>query len=420
MYNDFYGFKCKPFNLTPDPDFLFPSKAHKKALAYLEYGVRDQAGFVAVTGEIGAGKTTLLRAMLDKIPSGVKTARIHNTNVTGSELLEMVLADLGIEPYGKGKPQLLDLLNQVLVREAAKGHPVVLIVDEAQNLSPILLEEIRMLSNLETGKRKLLQIILVGQPELRDRLCDPALEQLRQRITVNYHLPPLSPEETEAYVRHRLAVAGGNGQPSFSEEALDEIHKATGGVPRRINVLCDAVLLAGFVDERTEFDGEAVRAVVRDLHEDARDGARPDKPSSAAADPALPRIALLEAQVGLLSARFDDEVQETRRLFLAGKKEAEIFQLELLAKMERLNAMEMRITAREAALSSGVGRRAGRSRRESDAEVEEKIRTLNQLIARLTEEIEKYQELNRLAMERLEAREDILLPSGERGAVEAR
>ena len=420
MYNAFYGFKCKPFNLTPDPDFLFPSKAHKKALAYLEYGVRDQAGFVAVTGEIGAGKTTLLRAMLDKIPAGVKTARIHNTNVTASELLEMVLADLGIEPYGKGKPQLLDLLNQVLVREAAKGHPVVLIVDEAQNLSPILLEEIRMLSNLETGKRKLLQIILVGQPELRDRLCDPALEQLRQRITVNYHLPPLSPEETEAYVRHRLAVAGANGKPSFSEDALDEIHKATGGVPRRINVLCDAVLLAGFVDERTEFDGEAVRAVVQDLHEDASGGARPDKPSARAADGALERLALLEAQIGLLSARFDDEIQETRRLFLAGKKDTEIFQLELLAKMERLHAMEMRVSAREAVLSSSGGRRAGRSRRESDAEVEEKIRTLNQLIVRLTEEIEKYQELNRLAMERLEAREEVLLPAGERGALEAR
>ncbi len=420
MYNAFYGFKCKPFNLTPDPDFLFPSAAHKKALAYLEYGVRDQAGFVAVTGEIGAGKTTLLRAMLDKIPAGVKTARIHNTNVTASELLEMVLADLGIEPYGKGKPQLLDLLNQVLVREAAKGHPVVLIVDEAQNLSGVLLEEIRMLSNLETGKRKLLQIILVGQPELRDRLCDPSLEQLRQRITVNYHLPPLSPEETEAYVRHRLAVAGGNGKPSFSEDALDEIHKAAGGVPRRINVLCDAVLLAGFVDERTEFDGEAVRAVIRELHEDVRGGARPDKPMAAAADPVLSRLALLEAQFGLLSARFDDELQETRRLFLTGKKDAELFQLELLTKMERLNGMEMRISAREAAVSLGVGRRAGRSRRESDAEVEEKIRTLNQLIARLTEEIEKYQELNRLAMERLEARDEILLPSGERGALEAR
>ena len=420
MYNAFYGFKCKPFNLTPDPDFLFPSKAHKKALAYLEYGVRDQAGFVAVTGEIGAGKTTLLRAMLDKIPAGVKTARIHNTNVTASELLEMVLADLGIEPYGKGKPQLLDLLNQVLVREAAKGHPVVLIVDEAQNLSPILLEEIRMLSNLETGKRKLLQIILVGQPELRDRLCDPALEQLRQRITVNYHLPPLSPEETEAYVRHRLAVAGANGKPSFSEDALDEIHKATGGVPRRINVLCDAVLARGV---RRRADGVRRRGCPGGRSRPPRGrqrrgpagqafGARGGRGAGTPRPPGSPD----RPPVGPVRRRDSGDAASLPR----GKEGHGDLSTRAPGedgKAPRHGNAGLRAGSRPLIER---GRRAGRSRRESDAEVEEKIRTLNQLIVRLTEEIEKYQELNRLAMERLEAREEVLLPAGERGAVEAR
>lgn len=268
MYKDFYQFNEKPFSLTPDPDFLFRSRAHKRALAYLEYGIQDPSGFACITGEIGAGKTTLLRVFLNQLDGQVRVARVFNTKVTSRQLLEMILQDLGITCRGMNKTEMIDALNRYLIETFAEGNRVVLLVDEAQNLSVDLLEEIRLLSNLETEKAKLLQIILVGQSELRELLQLPKLEQFRQRITVNYHIQPLDLAETTAYIHHRLRVAG-RGEPLvFPGEVLEVVYHYSRGVPRLINVICDALLLYGFVEEKTQPDEGMIREVVNDLLHD--------------------------------------------------------------------------------------------------------------------------------------------------------
>ncbi len=268
MYNEFYHFREKPFALTPDPEFLYRSRAHKRALAYLEYGIQDPSGFVCITGEIGAGKTTLIRTFLNQINEQVKVARLFNTKVTSRQFLEMVLQDLGLECQGKTKTEMIETLNNCLIETFAEGKRVVLIIDEAQNLSVDLLEEIRLLSNLETEKTKLLQIILVGQSELRDHLQLPNLEQFRQRITVNYHIPPLDRAETAAYIHHRIHVASENSVIEMPETVLDIIHKFSFGVPRLINVICDALLLYGFVEDQREPDEDMIREVIKDMVND--------------------------------------------------------------------------------------------------------------------------------------------------------
>jgi general secretion pathway protein A len=265
MYNEFYQFKEKPFSLTPDPDFLYRSRAHKRALAYLEYGIQDPTGFTCITGEIGAGKTTLLRVFLNQLDGEIRVARVFNTKVTSRQLLEMILQDLGVKCQGMSKTEMIDALNRHLIEAFAEGKRVVLLIDEAQNLSVDLLEEIRLLSNLETEKAKLLQIILVGQSELRELLQLPKLEQFRQRITVNYHIPPLSLEETEAYIRHRIKVASRGPLLSFPDEVISVIHHYSRGVPRLINVICDALLLYGFVEENPQPDEKMIQEVVSDL-----------------------------------------------------------------------------------------------------------------------------------------------------------
>jgi len=265
MYNDFYHFREKPFSLTPDPEFLYRSRAHKRALAYLEYGIRDPSGFVCITGEIGAGKTTLIRVFLNQLEKPIRVARVFNTRVTARQLLEMVLQDLGIRHGGKSKADMIHALNRGLIDIFADGGRVVLVIDEAQNLSVDLLEEIRLLSNLETEKTKLLQIFLVGQSELRELIQHPGLEQLRQRITVNYHIPPLKRSETGEYIRHRLRVASLDTPPVFPEEVVDMIQTYSRGVPRLINVICDALLLYGFVEERRDPDLGMIREVIRDM-----------------------------------------------------------------------------------------------------------------------------------------------------------
>ncbi|NOY52977.1 MAG: AAA family ATPase [Deltaproteobacteria bacterium] len=268
MYSQFYNFKEKPFSLTPDPEFLYRSRAHKRALAYLEYGIRDPSGFTCITGEIGAGKTTLLRVFLNQMEGQVRIARVFNTKVTSRQLLEMILQDLGVTCKGMSKTEMIDALNRHLIETFAEGDRVVLLIDEAQNLNVDLLEEIRLLSNLETEKAKLLQIILVGQSELRELLQLPKLEQFRQRITVNYHIQPLDSAETTAYIHHRLRVAG-RGEPLvFPGAVLKVIHHYSRGVPRLINVICDALLLYGFVEEKPQPDEGMIREVVKDLLQD--------------------------------------------------------------------------------------------------------------------------------------------------------
>jgi len=267
VYNDFYGFRVKPFQLTPDPEFLYLSNAHKKALAYLTYGIEDRSGFVAITGEIGAGKTTLIRVLMQNLTKEMVVARIYNTLVTSHQFLEMVLREFELDYEKKSKTQLLDTLNDFLVTQYARKRHAVLIIDEAQNLSIPLLEEIRMLSNLETDKSKLLQIIFVGQPKLREKLNRPELEQLRQRITVSYHLPPLNRQEVEGYINHRLHLAEPTEPVNFEPDAIDEIFTFSRGVPRLVNVVCDGALLAGYVAEQRTITLAMVKETVNDLGE---------------------------------------------------------------------------------------------------------------------------------------------------------
>jgi putative secretion ATPase (PEP-CTERM system associated) len=250
MYTSFFGFTCKPFQLTPDPEFLFLSRVHKRALTYLNYGISENFGFILVTGEIGTGKTTIMRTLLKQVPQEIRIARVNNTKVTSEQLISMINEDFGIDTKGKDKTQLLSELADFLIRLYGERKRAVLIIDEAQNLSPDLLEEIRLLSNLETDKSKLLQIVLIGQPELNSTLSRVELEQLRQRIAFRTHISPLSREETEAYIRHRLRVAGNENGVSFEEGVMDAIYDFSKGTPRLINVLCEFSLLAVFVDEK--------------------------------------------------------------------------------------------------------------------------------------------------------------------------
>jgi putative secretion ATPase (PEP-CTERM system associated) len=310
MYNEFYHFKEKPFSLTPDPEFLYPSKSHKRAFAYLEYGIKDPSGFVCITGEIGTGKTTLLRVFLNSLDNEVQVARVFNTKASSSELLAMILQDLGVDPFGKTKTELIDALNKHLVETFAKGSRVVLVIDEAQNLSEDLLEEIRLLSNLETEKTKLLQIILVGQSELRGLLQRSNLEQFRQRITVNYHIPPLDRDETAAYIRHRIKVAGDGAAVDFPDPVINVIHQYSRGVPRLINVISDALLLYGFVEEKKQPDEVMIDTVVKDMIGEGtlRDPFAPGQPAAASApvDNAVYReLTLLRDKVRSLEERKD-------------------------------------------------------------------------------------------------------------------
>jgi len=247
MYNEYYGFREAPFNITPDPRFLFFSDQHREAFNHILFGIRERKGFIQITGEVGAGKTTVCRSILGQLGDRYKTALILNPRLTSAQLVRAVLAELGLPAKRADRAAGLEALNKFLLEQVETGSDVVLIIDEAQDLGDELLEDVRLLSNLETDSRKLLQIVLIGQPELRDKLNAQSLRQLRQRITVRYHLEPLSRGDTERYIRHRLQVAGGNGRPEFNGWAIRSIHRYSKGVPRLINAVCDKTLLAGFV-----------------------------------------------------------------------------------------------------------------------------------------------------------------------------
>lgn len=264
MYDQYYGFREPPFNITPDPRFLFFSDRHREAFNHVLFGIRERKGFIQITGEVGAGKTTLCRAVLEELGPDYVTALILNPWMNGSQLLRAVLRELDLNPP-LDRVECLEMLNEFLLGQLAGGRDVVLFIDEAQDLEQELLEQIRLLSNLETDQRKLLQIVLIGQPELRDKLNDPALRQLRQRITVRYHLTPLSLEEVERYIQHRLRVVGANGRPAFTSWAIRSIHRYSGGVPRLVNAVCDKALLAGYVDGTDLLTRRQVRRAVREL-----------------------------------------------------------------------------------------------------------------------------------------------------------
>ncbi len=265
MYERFYQLRDRPFALSPDPDYLYPSRVHREALDYLRFGIEGNAGFVVITGEIGSGKTTLLQVLLRNLDGQTTVVRLVNTLLTGRELLESLLLDLGVVQPPVTKPAMVRELARLLIEERNAGRRVVAVIDEAQNLSHEALEELRMLSNLETEKSKLVQIVLVGQPDLRDSLELPSLEQLRQRVTVRYHIDPLDADETERYINHRLNRAAIGAPLLFTRDVSDAIHERSRGVPRLINVICDAVLLCGYAEEARQIDASLVNIAIEEL-----------------------------------------------------------------------------------------------------------------------------------------------------------
>ena len=275
MYEAFYGFQENPFRLTPDPRYLFLSATHQEALGHLLFGVSEGNGVVVLTGEIGAGKTTLLRTLVGDLNAPTTVAYIFNPALSAVELLQSINADLGLSADSTSKKDLTDELNHFLLAQQAAGRRVVVIVDEAQNLEPSVLEQLRLLSNLETEQEKLLHIILAGQPELREMLAKPELAQLDQRVTLRWHLGPLRAEEAAAYVRHRLCIAGdGREAPLFSPAALRQVYRFSGGIPRLINILCHRVLLVGYTQEETYIRPKMIRHAIRELRRHTTGGPR--------------------------------------------------------------------------------------------------------------------------------------------------
>jgi len=268
MYASFFGLGEKPFAITPDPRYLFMSERHAEALAHLLYGINEAGGFIELTGEVGTGKTTVVRTLLEQLPGHADVAVILNPRVTPLEFLLAICEELGVFVRDEDESSvkaLVDILNRRLLEAHGKGRRVVVIVDEAQNLSPDTLEQVRLLTNLETATQKLLQIILIGQPELRDVLARNELRQLAQRITGRYHLDPLSREETGAYVRHRLRVAGATAEV-FSRSALREVYRLSGGIPRLINVICDRALLGAYTQELHRIGPGLVRRAASEVY----------------------------------------------------------------------------------------------------------------------------------------------------------
>jgi putative secretion ATPase (PEP-CTERM system associated) len=357
MYERFFDLRERPFALSPDPEYLYPSRVHREALDYLRYGLESHAGFVVITGEIGSGKTTLLQTLQRGLDSETTVARIVNTILEPRELLETILIDLGLDPAGHSKPLLLRDLAQYLVDQRLAGRLVLLVIDEAQNLSLAALEELRMLSNLETEKSKLLQIVLVGQPNLREKLASAELEQLRQRITVSYHLQPLDQDEAANYINHRLRRAAIGAPLEFPRDATDVVHARSRGVPRIINVICDAALVFGYAEERRQVDLPLIREVLTELE---TTGVLPASAPAAAIAAPVPVVAdakiavapvvqaagsvAVAPNVALDARRAADDAAVARRMVVVEQREQALRQREReLADQRRVLAEEYRL-----------------------------------------------------------------------------
>lgn len=273
MYESFYGLTSKPFQLNPDPSFYFASKQHQRAMAYLEYGLNQNEGFIVVTGEVGAGKTTIVRGLLNDLdPDKVVAAQLVTTQLDAEDTLRMVAAAFGVPTRNIGKSDVLLALEAFLVEITRQGKRCLLIVDEAQNLTARAVEELRMLSNFQFGTQALLQSFLIGQPEFRRIMQSPQMQQLRQRVIAACHIGPMDKDETKAYIEHRLKCAGAQGSPRFDVGAFEAIFEASGGVPRRINSLCDRLLLSGYLGGKREFTRAEVDEVASEIREETQSG----------------------------------------------------------------------------------------------------------------------------------------------------
>lgn len=322
MYESYFRLRGKPFQLNPDPAFFFGSRGHKRAMAYLEYGLHQSEGFIVITGEIGAGKTTIVRSLLEQLdPARVVAANLVSTQIDANDMLRMVAAAFGVPSRSLDKAGLLLALETFLVSVAADGRRALLVVDEAQNLTPAAVEELRMLSNFQLEDHALLQSFLVGQPEFRDIMQSGAMQQLRQRVIASYHLGPLDAQETRAYIEHRLVRVGWNRDPDFEPGAFTAIYGFTAGIPRRINTLCDRLLLGAYLAERHMIAEADVREVIDELREEfAASGARPLQQGGGASALALEQLALerlqvpreLADQVADMAASFDMQRIEAR------------------------------------------------------------------------------------------------------------
>jgi len=344
MYEKYFQLRERPFALSPDPEYLYPSRGHQEALSYLRYGVEGHAGFVVITGEIGSGKTTMLQALLGRLDRNITVARIVNTMLDPRELLEAIVLDFGIDPTGMGKPMMLQRLAEFLVQQRQAGRLTLLVIDEAQNLSLPALEEIRMLSNLETEKSKLIQIIMIGQPELREKLALPHLTQLRQRITVSYHLQPLDADETANYINHRLKRAAIGAPITFPRDVTDLVHTRSRGVPRIINVIADATLLFAYGIDRRSVDVTTTSEALAEL--DATGVLASYEQEGADAAHAT-TVSVAETQEAL---RIADEMRRREQELIARERE--------LARREQAIQDQQRVVEEEARLlaSARVGR----------------------------------------------------------------
>jgi general secretion pathway protein A len=347
MYESFFGLTSKPFQLNPDPNFFFGSKQHRRAKAYLEYGVSRNEGFIVITGEIGAGKTTVLRSLIDGLHgTNVIAGHLVTTQLGAEDTLRMVGAAFGFRVKDVPKSELLITLEAFLISQTSKGKRCLLIVDEAQNLAPRAVEELRMLSNFQFGNQALLQSFLIGQPEFREILQRPEMEQFRQRVAATCHIGPLDAEETRAYIEHRLKCAGATDKPTFDPAAFEGIYASSGGIPRRINSVCDRLLLLGYLSNRTHLTTEDVAEVAKEFAQESQVPVRSEPVSSATTVAGGAAGALAELDVDLSKLKLDAAEAEAMNRQLASltadQRTDQLQRLERsLMRLERINVQTL-------------------------------------------------------------------------------
>ncbi|MCY7317027.1 MAG: XrtA-associated ATPase [Rubrivivax sp.] len=363
MYEAFYGLTSKPFQLNPDPSFYFASKQHRRAKAYLEYGVSRNEGFIVITGEIGAGKTMVLRSLIEGLNgSNVITGHLVTTQLGAEDTLRMVGAAFGFRVKDVPKSELLITLEAFLISQTSKGKRCLLIVDEAQNLTPRAVEELRMLSNFQFGNQALLQSFLVGQPEFREILQRPEMEQFRQRVAATCHIGPLDGDETRAYIEHRLKCAGATSKPTFEPACFDGIYKATGGIPRRINAICDRLLLAGFLAGRSHLKADDVAEVVLEFQQENAVASHPAHTALSGRDSAMPGgLAGAELDVDLSEIKLDaataDGMGRQIAALTADQRGDQLQRLEKsLLRLERINVQTLQMLHKLVAAASKSGK----------------------------------------------------------------